>query len=122
MEKEHAIKLIEVRSPKGEVLCSLEIREMENGSPHESRKRIFKTGTNKGSNNSDKEDMMSYAQKKYLFRLLAEKGIEGDKAYETLKERFGVGGLGEITKAEASQAIERLLEELKGGNGNGSSK
>ena len=122
MEKENMVKMVEVRSPNGEILCSFEIREMENGSPRESRKRILKIGMNKGSNNSDKEDMMSYAQKKYLFRLLAEKGTEGDKAYETLKESFGVGGLGEITKAEASQLIERLLEEQKGGIGHGSSK
>ena len=57
---------------------------------------------------------MTDAQKRYLFRILAERGIEGDQAYNRLKEIFQVDALKEITKMEASRAIERLLSEGKG--------
>lgn len=58
---------------------------------------------------------MTDAQKRYLFRILADQGIEGTKASERLKQLFQVTALKEITKLEASQMIERLLEEVKGG-------
>ncbi len=63
--------------------------------------------------------MMTDAQKRYLFRLLADRGIEEDKAHERLKELLHVDSLIEATKTEASKAIECLLEENKGGKGDG---
>jgi len=47
--------------------------------------------------------------------LRRERGIEGDKAYERLKELFQVDTLKEVTKLEASRGIESLLSEGKGG-------
>ena len=52
---------------------------------------------------------MTDAQKRYLFRILADQGIEGDQALSYLKERLGVESLGNVTKREASALIEELL-------------
>ena len=60
---------------------------------------------------------MTDAQKRYLFRILADQGKEGEEAHEYLKSHFQVKSLKEVTKLEASQAIERLLAESKGGAG-----
>jgi hypothetical protein len=62
---------------------------------------------------------MSDAQKRYLFRILAEQGIEGDKAYQYLKDAFGVESLKQATKYDASRLISRMLEESQGGDGDG---
>jgi len=54
---------------------------------------------------------MTDAQKRYLFRILAERGIEEDQAHQHLKELFGVDSLKDVSKHEASKAIENLLNE-----------
>ena len=59
---------------------------------------------------------MTDAQKRYLFRLLAGEGIEGEAAYDELKKAFGVDDLKKVTKMEASQEIERRLASQKGGD------
>lgn len=80
------------------------------------QKQDSEKGNGKGGNN---DDLMTDAQKRYLFRLLADQGIEGDKAYDYLKNLFQVEVLKDVPKSEASRAIENLLE--KGGAKNGSS-
>ena len=68
--------------------------------------------------------MMTDAQKRYLFRILADRGCEGDQAHAHLKKLFGVELLKDVTKLEASRGIEKLLEQAqtaiteKGGNRN----
>jgi hypothetical protein len=57
---------------------------------------------------------MSEAQRRYLFRILADQGIEGDAAFERLKSLFDVSVLKEVSKRDASKMIERLLEEQGG--------
>ena len=52
---------------------------------------------------------MTDAQKRYIFRLLADREIEGETAYQHLKEHFGVGSIKEISKLEASQLIDRMV-------------
>ncbi|MCL4873547.1 hypothetical protein KJ039_05655 [bacterium] len=70
-----------------------------------------------GNGSSDKTaDMMTFPQKRLLFRLLADKGMEGDKAHEHLLKAFQVNTLKEASKNEASRLIERLLKEAKGDN------
>jgi hypothetical protein len=71
-------------------------------------------GNGKSGGNGNGESM-TFPQKKFLFRLLAEQGFEGDKAQDRLKELFKVNDLKEIGKTEASRMIERLLKETKGG-------
>jgi|SRR6267143_1013902 len=61
--------------------------------------------------------LMTDAQKRFLFRLLAERGIEGDKAQDHLKNLLHVSSLKQVTKLEASRAIEELLEKQNGGAG-----
>lgn len=70
-----------------------------------------------GNGSSDKTaDLMTFPQKRLLFRLLADKGMEGDKAHEHLLKAFQVSSLKEASKNEASRLIERLLKEAKGDN------
>ncbi len=68
-------------------------------------------GSGKGNGNGES---MTFPQKKYLFRLLAGQGIEGDKAHFRLKELFKVDSLKEVSKLEASRLIERLIKEIEG--------
>jgi len=113
-----ALKTIEIRTGDGALLATLQIKETvyeapeekSQGNPPEERP----AGTTK---NPDKESepMMTDPQKGYLFRLLAEKGIDNDAAYETLTKCFKVANLKEVTKFAASKEIERLLAEQKGG-------
>lgn len=55
---------------------------------------------------------MSEAQRRYLFRILAGYGIEGDAAHAYLKEHLGVAKLTGVSKFEATKLIDRLLKEL----------
>ena len=112
------VKTIEIRTAEGALLAMLQIKEIEpeaqeeknQGKPPEERK----TGEAKNLDR-DSEPMMTDPQKGYLFRLLAEKGIENDAAYETLTKCFKVANLKEVSKFAASKEIERLLAEQKGG-------
>lgn len=58
-------------------------------------------------------EKMTDAQRRYIFRLLAERGIEGDQASQQLLELAGVTAPGEVTRAKASEIIERLLQSPK---------
>jgi len=129
METRNKVKLIEIRTSQGELVCSFQIREKEedkyrtlpkgdSGKGEENEPK----GKDKGNTPDNKNDLMSHAQKRYLFRLLAERGVEGNDAYEYLKKRFGADSLKEVTKIDASQVIEKLLDELKGGESHGSPK
>ena len=92
-------KIIEILDTSGRVLGKIRIREIKEISEEESP--------------LNQEEMMTEAQKRYLFRLLAEQGIEGEAAYKHLKKLFKVDSLKEVTKTEASQKISQILEELK---------
>ncbi|RLA93627.1 MAG: hypothetical protein DRG25_04200 [Deltaproteobacteria bacterium] len=94
-------KVIEILDAFGRILVKIRIREIKE-IPEE-------------KNFSNQEEMITEAQKRYLFRLLAEQGIEGEAAYEHLKKLFKVDSLKEITKTEASEKISQILKELKEG-------
>jgi hypothetical protein len=109
MEKE--ARLIEIRDRSGGLIFSIviveknfkDISDEEKASPPE-----------KGEEKPKNQDaLMTDAQKRYLFRILADQGKEGEEAHDYLKKLFSVNSLKEVTKLEASQAIERLLS--KGG-------
>ena len=114
-------KKIDVVSPKGEVLVSFRITESE-VSPSNNGNGSSRTTNSKESKPSTKQDgdKMTDPQKKFLFRICADQGIEREEAQEKLKELFGVESLKEVSKLDASKMIESLLAEAKGGNGNGS--
>jgi len=53
---------------------------------------------------------MTESQRRYLFRILAGYGIEGDAAHQYLKDKLGVASLAGVSKFEATKLIDRLLK------------
>jgi hypothetical protein len=60
-------------------------------------------------------DLMTSAQRRLLFRIAAERGVASDDIARWLENHNGLKALSQWGKAEAS----RLIERLKGQNGNG---
>jgi hypothetical protein len=120
MEKK--VKCIEVRANDGKVIFSLYLSEKEIPLKDETEKDSDTPKEPESQRNPETktDEPMTDAQKRYLFRILAEQGIEGDKAHQYLKNLFQVDSLKEVSKLEASRMIERLLEENQGGEDNGS--
>ena len=116
MDKEER-KILEVRTDSGELLLKLRMT-VKNESDPELQKESKLTAERKGGNGGN-YPLMTDAQKRYLFRLLAGNGIEGEAAYEELKKAFRVDDLKQVTKLEASQEIERRVAAQKGGGTNG---
>ena len=125
------IKLIEVQTPKGEAFFQFRIVESviteEETSPLKPQPVPGGNGA-KPPNGEVKSqsvpgDPMTDSQKRYLFRIMAVRGKEGEDAHEELKRLFQVKTLKDVTKVDASRMIEELLEKEKSGNGgdNGSS-
>jgi hypothetical protein len=116
-----APKRIEVRSSDGNLMFSLRICDETRGSGNEANASPRRTqasnprnrngsGNGNGNGNGHQDaDAMSDAQKRYLFRILADQGLEGDQALSHIKERFGVEDLNNVTKREASGLIEEIL-------------
>jgi len=109
-------RCIEVRTADGALILTLTLCEKSAAAP---AKRDGQPGVRPRSqpeNNSDANGQqgngayMTDAQKRYLFRIMAEQGFEGDQAHEQLKSLFGTDSLQQVTKAEASRMIEQLLE------------
>ena len=115
MEKRR--KIIEIRDSNERLLLSFLVTE----TPFQETSKETKnnqTAPKENENPLAQDAFMTDAQKRYLFRILAEQGKEGEEAHEYLKNKiFQVNSLKEVTKLEASQAIERLLSEQKGGTG-----
>lgn len=114
---ENGRRMIEIRDRNGGLLFSFYILEKPlQGIPSESKNND--QSVSPGNENPLAQDaLMTDAQKRYLFRILADQGKENEEAHDYLKKLFQVNSLKEITKLEASQAIERLLAESKGGAG-----
>ena len=93
MDGEKTIKSLEIRTPEGALLFPLLIKELpdqgEAGKP-DSREQVQAREEGRGK---DLEPLMTDPQKRYLFRLLAEQGIENDSAYDHLKKKFKVNNL-----------------------------
>lgn len=109
---------MELRTADGKVILVLylyeEIALEDNPKAKESPKPDADKAKSQNSGPSSENPPMTDAQKRYLFRIMAEKGLENDKGYAKLKELFQVDSLKEVTKLEASRMIERLLDEAKG--------
>ena len=58
----------------------------------------------------DSNQLITDAQKGFLFKLLAERGIEGEAAYQHLKDAFDVTSIAHITKPDASRTIDKMLD------------
>lgn len=114
------VKCIELRTVEGRAILVLYLHEkeivLEDSQETKAQKNLKEPEKEKAKASSKSEEpLMTNAQKRYLFRILADNGIEGDKAHQQLKELFQVNSLKEVTKLEASRMIKRLLEEAKGG-------
>ncbi len=117
-------RVIELRTGEGKLILSLYLVEsdVEPGTRTEGPARNpetkpeKKTESNRGNGN---DELMSEAQRRYLFRILADQGIEGENAYAHLKNLFNVSNIKEASKQEASRAISQLLEQSQGGAGDG---
>jgi hypothetical protein len=116
------VKTLELRTAEGKLIVSLYLVEKEMDSEDKSKSpgnRSPETRTEKSQGDgSQNGELMTEAQRRYLFRILAEQGIEGDAAFERLKSLFDVTALKDVTKRDASAMISRLLEE-QGGTGDG---
>ncbi len=124
-------KLIEVQTPKGEPLFQLRIVESvlsegeDNGKPQSatgssSAKQPISSGGNgtkpqNGNGKDTTEEMMTDPQKRYLFRIMAERGKIGDEAHDELKRLFKVQALKDVTKLDARRMIEELLKKQNTG-------
>ena len=114
------IEVIEVRTLDGKPLLSLTVSDKEVVLRDLRDKNSNQGADTKGERNQtgsqqNNDSPMTDAQKRYLFRILADQGTEGDKANEYLRKLFQVEALKDVTKFEASRMIERLLSETKGG-------
>jgi len=106
MEKKE--RLIEVRTADGKPILSLYLTEREVTAGERQG-----ASTSQASSQSTNDSSMTDAQKRYLFRILADQGIEADAAHQRLKKLFGVDSLQQVSKREASGMIEQLLEETE---------
>lgn len=70
-------------------------------------------GGSKSTTEESPPELMTDAQRRYLFRLLAERQIPAERAEGHLLEICGVKSLKEITKQRASDLIEELLQMAK---------
>ena len=112
-------RCFELRTDEGQVIFSFSLVEKEIGPENNAKDsqnldqggKGGKESINAGNNDSP----MTEAQKRYLFRILAEHGIQGEIAHQELKNAFRVNTLTEAGKFEASKLIERLLGEGIGG-------
>jgi len=107
MEKKE--RLIEVRTADGKPILSLLLTERQGASS--SQDTAVTEGASQASGQASRDSSMTDAQKRYLFRILADQGMEPDKAHEHLKKQFGVDSLQQVSKLEASRMIESLLEK-----------
>lgn len=60
-------------------------------------------------------------QRRYVYRLLAERGIEGDAASVFVKKELGVASLTEASQAAVSALIDKLKANGSGANGHSAS-
>jgi hypothetical protein len=81
------------------------------GSPGRSQKRQrIPADSQQGPGESEP---MSEAQRRYIFRLLAERDVVGDSAQEFILSTLRVKSMANVSKAQASALIEELLKPVK---------
>jgi len=119
-------RFFEIRTGDGQVIIGFSLVEkgvaLENNSnnpPSLDQGGNGGKGGKESSNPGNNDSPMTEAQKRYLFRILAEHGFQGENAHQELKNAFRVNTLTEVGKFEASKMIERLLGGGIGGIKNG---
>ncbi len=101
--------------------CEVEVVE-GNGQPAAAPARppMPASRQNGPASGSNGEPKMTEPQKRYLFWLLAQQGIEGKQAEAHLRDYFRVQNLRDVTKAGASELIEQMLADQKEAGGGAS--
>ncbi len=66
-------------------------------------------GNSHHSSQGPPDEPMTENQRRYLFRLLAERGVTGDDAHDYLKRTLGVESLKDASKPDASTLIDHIL-------------
>ena len=69
----------------------------------------------RGSERRENGTLMTDAQRRYMFRILAGRRMPSEQAHAYLKEFFGVDSLDEVTKLQATHGIDELLKEVPDG-------
>ena len=94
--------------------CEVEFVE-GNGQPAAApaRPQMPAARQNGPASGSNGEPKMTEPQKRYLFRLLAQQGIEGKQAEAHLRDYFRVQNLRDVTKSAASELIEQMIADQK---------
>lgn len=109
-------RYLDICTVDGKVLFSFCLTEREEGEqPPSSQEKVDQPHDGKERKNGNPEERMTNPQQRKLFRLLALRGIAGDEAHTDLKKRFQVNDLEDVSKAEASQMIDKMIKEDKGG-------
>jgi hypothetical protein len=111
-----ATKQFDIRSPEGTLMFSVHLVDestaAKNGQPPNVQSNPSTAGESpKRSDGQRDSGGMTQAQERYLFKILADRGVEGEAAHEELINRFGVQSLATVSKEEASSMIKRLLQE-----------
>jgi hypothetical protein len=110
-------KCIDVKNADGKLMFSLHLYDEETSAGNAGNTANGASGQepqkNHSANGAKDSTAITEAQKRYLFRILADRGLEGDNAHRRLKERFGVDNLADVGKREASSMIEQLLEDAE---------
>lgn len=112
-------KCIELRTPDGKLLADLRIYDVSVVEKENGKGAPKPDAARNGANGNG--DLMTEAQQRKLFRVLAERGITGEAAYSKLKDLFRVNAIKEVTKRDASTMIDQLLKEAGNGQPAGSS-
>ena len=111
-------RYLKVKTQDGKVLLSLFLNLGQGivleGQLDDRKQEAPRNGNGNGNGHAaGNGELMTYPQKRFLWRILAQQGIEGNKVQEHLLNLFQVENLKEVTKIEASRMIERLLKEAK---------
>jgi hypothetical protein len=109
-------KRFDVRSPEGTLMFSVHLMDestaIKNGQAPSAQSNQSSAGESPKRSDAQRDSgAMTQSQERYLFRILADRGVEGDAAHEELIDRFGVQSLATVSKEEASSMIKRLLQE-----------
>ena len=96
--------LLTIRQPNGSPICSLVV----DCEPNDTTNHRGENAPSKPAS-ADPDARMTEPQRRFLFRLLADQGMDNKKAEEHLKDYFKVDDLRDIPRAGASQLIEQTL-------------
>ncbi len=119
-------KRFDLFTPGGALILRVYLTEEEYPSPKQTdpapkQQEPASPSLNEKPQGGGNGERMTSPQRRKLFRVLAMRGIEGEKAHDELKKLFRAASLDFVGKYEASQMIDHLIREDKGGNGHGPS-